>query len=322
MISPKSFQNLGTYRTRLYYSVYPTILYHKKFKKYIAYTAKLIAKTAIFCYNNAMAPQLIDNTYYGENKTAFSYVRRPAPTPTNALTHLHNAYEILFFYEGDANYHIGGNIYHLTKNDLLVIKPSVYHNISLLSSQPYSRIVLSFHEKDFPTNIVAFLQSALPYYHVPDDHPILQIMESMRSASEILPQEDFEQFFIAATTNIVLLLPHLQNETTQTNNDIRQSTFDNILSYIDKNPDKPLTLAWLSKIFFLSESRISHLFKLKLNTTTMQYINRKKISYAHSLLISGLSPIQVANKCGFKNYSTFYRLYKNFFGTTPSNPNQ
>ena len=270
-----------------------------------------------------MAPQLIDNTYYGENKTPFSYIRRPSPTPTNALTHLHNAYEILIFYEGDANYHIGGNVYHLSKNDLLVIKPSVYHNISLLSSHPYSRIVLSFYEKDFPANVVSFLHDALPCYHIPDGHPILQILQTMRSAVEILSQEDFEQFFKLSTTNLLLLLPHLQNnESVEKSKHIIRSTFDNILSYIDKNPDKPLTLAWLSKIFFLSESRISHLFKLKLNTSAMQYINRKKISYAHSLLISGISPIQVAEKCGFNNYSTFYRLYKKFFGTTPKDYNK
>ena len=193
----------------------------------------------------------------------------------------------------------------------------------MLSSHPYSRIVLSFYEKDFPSNVISSLQNALPCYHIPNGHPILQILESMRSAFEILPQEDFEQFFTSATTNILLLLPHLHNnEVIEKNDHITQSTFDNILSYIDKNPDKPLTLAQLSKIFFLSESRISHLFQLKLNTSAMQYINRKKISYAHSLLISGISPIQVAEKCGFKNYSTFYRLYKKFFGTTPKNYNK
>ena len=135
----------------------------------------------------------------------------------------------------------------------------------------------------------------------------------------LISASDFS--FIA---NILLLLAHLQNsnESTKKEDTIIQSTFDNILSYIDKNPDKPLTLGTLSKIFFLSESRISHLFKSKLNISAMQYINRKKISYAHSLLIAGLPPVQVAEKCGFENYSTFYRLYKSSFGVTPKNYNK
>ena len=270
-----------------------------------------------------MATQIINDTYYVNNETSFSYKRRPSPTPTDDITHLHHTYEILLFYEGDANYHIGGNLYHLNKNDLLLIKPSIYHKISLFSSRPYSRIVLSFHEKDFPPNIVSFLQTADSFYHIPDGHPILQIFNAMRSSFEILSKEVFEQFFISATTDILLLLPYIDNNAERKKNDNAVcSTFDNILFYIDKNPDKPLSLALLSETFYLSESHISHLFKTKLNTSAMHYINRKKISYAHSLLVSGIPPIQVAEQCSFKNYSTFYRLYKKFFGTSPKDYNK
>ena len=261
---------------------------------------------------------------YKKGETSFSYFYRPSPTMRKDVTHLHDTYEILLFYEGDANYHIGGNVYHLAKNDLLLIRPSVYHNISLFSSRPYSRIVLSFHEKDFPSNIVTLLQNADYFYHIPEGHPILQIFDSMRSSVEILPSDVFEQFLIAATTNILLLLPLVRNnkEAIETNDATLYSTFDNILLYIDKNPDKPLSLALLSEIFFLSKSHISHLFKAKLNMSAMHYINSKKISYAHSLLVSGMSPVLVAEKCSFKNYSTFYRLYKNFFGSSPKDYNK
>ncbi|MBQ3572179.1 MAG: helix-turn-helix transcriptional regulator [Clostridia bacterium] len=269
-----------------------------------------------------MSALLIENTFYGKGETSFSYSYRPAPNPTEIEynTHLHNSYEMLLFYEGDANYHIGGNVYYLTKNDLLIIKPSTYHNISLLSSHPYARIVLSFYKEDFSDDIVSILQNSSPFYHIPDGHPILQMFEAMRSASEILSHEAFELFFTSAINNILLLLPHINDtKSAEKNNSSSYSTFDKMLFYIDENPDKPLSLAWLSKTFFLSESHISHLFKTKLNTTAMQYINRKKISYAHSLLVSGIPPIQVAEKCSYKNYSTFFRMYKRFFGTTPKN---
>ena len=265
----------------------------------------------------------VKNIFYKMGDTSFSYSYRPSPTMRNDITHLHNTYELLLFYEGDAHYHIEGDLYHLRKHDLLLIKPSVYHNISLLSARPYSRIVLSFCEEDFPENIVSFLRKADSLYHIPDGHPILQIFEAMRSSSEILSSDAFTQFFLSATTNILLLLPHVQKDVAiEKNNDALSSTFDSILSYIDKNPDKPLNLSVLSEIFFLSKSHISHLFKMKLNTSAMSYINCKKISYAHSLLISGMPPAQVAEKCSFNNYSTFYRLYKNFFGVTPKDYNK
>ena len=281
---------------------------------------KIIAFPVILCYNFRMDTLSNKNNFYGKGETSFSYLYRPAPEPTDDLSHLHNTYEILLFYEGDANYHIGGNVYRLAKNDLLIIKPSVYHNISLLSSHPYARIVVSFYEEDFPANIIGFLQNASPFYHIPEDHPILRIFDAMRASSEILSHEDFEQFFTAAITLVLLHLPHINdNKILEKHDNSAFSTFDQILFYIDKNPDKPLSLALLSQTFFLSESHISHLFKTRLNTSTMQYINRKKISYAHSLLVAGIPPIQVAEQCSFKNYSTFYRMYKKFFGVTPKN---
>ncbi len=270
------------------------------------------------CYNTFMATDLIRNSYRGENETYFSYVRRYSSEPTNDVTHIHSAYEILLFYEGDANYHIGGDVYNLQKNDLLVIKPSVYHNISLNSPTTYSRTVLSFNGKVFPPNVNALLQTASPCYHIPDGHPILQIFESMRSAFEILSNDDFEQFFISATTNILMLLSYIRDSAIK-NSNVTQSGFGGILSYIDKNSDKPITLAHLSKIFFLSESHISHLFKATLNTSAKQYINQKRIHFANSLLVAGSHPMQVAERCGFDNYSTFYRLYKSIFGVTPKN---
>ncbi len=265
-----------------------------------------------------MSNLYVKNLFCGKEETLFSFNYIPCPNPTEmAITHLHTSYEILFFYEGDANYHIGGKIYHLIKNDLLIIKPSVYHNISLLSSRPYSRIVLNFYATDLPEAVGSFLQNSSDVYHIPEGSPVFQILEAMRYAFEVLPHEIFEQFFNYSVTNVLLLLPHVKSNAVIESSLAPVSTFDQILSYIDKNPDKPLTLDSLSETFFLSKSHISHLFKQKLQTSAMQYINRKKLSYAHTLLLSGIPPVQVAEKCSFNDYSTFYRLYKKLFGTMP-----
>ena len=48
------------------------------------------------------------------------------------------------------------------------------------------------------------------------------------------------------------------------------------------------------------------------------YINTKKILYAQSLLLSGDRPADVCEACGFRDYSTFYRLFRKITGTTPN----
>lgn len=42
--------------------------------------------------------------------------------------HYHEFYEILFLIDGNLDYIIGDEIYHLQKGDLLFIPPGVFHN--------------------------------------------------------------------------------------------------------------------------------------------------------------------------------------------------
>ena len=50
----------------------------------------------------------------------------------------------------------------------------------------------------------------------------------------------------------------------------------------------------------------------------MEYIKRKKILLAGELIASGTKPTAAAQKLGFAEYSTFFRLYKKYLGKTPS----
>lgn len=281
--------------------------------------AKTIAIPAILCYNLNMTTLFPDGLYFKKNETSFSYAIMLTPTPTDiCATHLHNMYELLFFYNGDADCNIAGKIYHLRKNDLVLIKPSTYHNITLLSSQPYERIVCNFYEEIFPSFVSEILKNAPPLYHIPAENPILNLFEAMRTSYEVLPTETFEKFYSLTMPAIIMHLSHVDNNKPLEEKIALHSTFHKILFYIDKNPEKPLSLSRLSKIFYLSESHIAHLFKKHLNTSATQYIHRKKITYAKSLIVSGMPPAQVAEKCSYESYPTFYRQYKKLFGIPPN----
>ena len=49
-----------------------------------------------------------------------------------------------------------------------------------------------------------------------------------------------------------------------------------------------------------------------------QYINNKKILYAQSLLQTGMRATDVCEACGFRDYSTFYRLFRKITGISPA----
>lgn len=232
-------------------------------------------------------------------------------------SHIHNDYEMLFFCDGDADFIIGGSIYHLQKNDLLLIKPNVYHHLRLLSSHPYERVVFNFRENTVLEEIRPFLQNADCFYRVDAHTPIRRILDNIRECSSVFSETEFHYLTKTSLNHILLHLKYLSSHVVK-EKIVSNSTLENILLYIDENPTLPLTITFLSEKFNLSESWIAHSFKKVLGVSPSQYINRKKIIYAQSLINMGVPPVQAAEDCGYINYTTFYRQYKKYLGVSPA----
>lgn len=232
-------------------------------------------------------------------------------------SHIHNNYELLFFYNGDADYIVGGAIYHLQKNDLLLIKPAVYHHIRILSSRPYERIVLNFNETALLPELVPFVRSMGSFFRVEEDSPLKRIMDNLRDSTPSFNGNEHDYWLKSSLNQILLSLKHFSSFTVKEKIASR-SVLEQILLFIDENPTLPLSIAFLAKKFNLSQSWIAHSFKNTLGVSPSQYINRKKITYAQSLIKMGTPPVQAAEMCGYVNYTTFYRQYKKYLGVSPA----
>lgn len=246
------------------------------------------------------------------------YVSTEAPNTEDFYSsHIHNNYELLFFYDGDADYIVGGSIYHLQKNDLLLIKPAVYHHIRILSSRPYERVVINFSESVLLPELVPFVKDAGSFFRVEVNSPIKRIMDNLRDCTTTFNLEEFEYLRKTSLNQILLNLKHFSSFVTK-EKIVSHSILEQILLFIDKNPALPLTIATLAQKFNVSQSWIAHSFKKMLGISPSQYINRKKITYAQSLIKMGTPPVQAAEMCGYVNYTTFYRQYKKYLDTSPA----
>lgn len=255
---------------------------------------------------------------YNPTDIVGTYVSTKAPKSKDFYSsHIHNNYELLFFYDGDADYIVGGSIYHLQKNDLLLIKPAVYHHIRILSSRPYERIVFNFSENVLLPELIPFIQGAENSFHVKNDSPIKRIMDNVRDCSSTFNEEEFIYILTTSLNQILLNLKYFSSHVVK-EKIVSHSILEQILLFIDENPTLPLTISFLAEKFNLSQSWIAHSFKNVLGVSPSQYINRKKIIYAQSLINMGIPPVQAAETCGYVNYTTFYRQYKKYLGVSPA----
>lgn len=252
--------------------------------------------------------------FTGEN-LSFQHESWPHPDASSFYKHMHSEYEMLYFIKGAADYVIGGSLYHLRKNDLLLIKPAVYHYLKLLSASPYERFVIHFTEKA-AADFAPCLQNYGEFFSIPPNGAIDRLFFDLKDAAEKFAEDDM---LVLIKHSLNAILSHLKYipPTSDEPPKVYNRTLEEILEFIDENPREPLNADILSKKFFVSPSWIVHTFNKHLGISLMQYINRKKILYAQQLIKSGKTPTRAAELCSFGNYSTFYRQYKRFLGVLP-----
>ncbi|MDR1466117.1 MAG: helix-turn-helix transcriptional regulator [Treponema sp.] len=91
-----------------------------------------------------------------------------------------------------------------------------------------------------------------------------------------------------------------------------------IINFVNFNLKEPLSLKTLATRFNINASYLSALFKKEKGITLTDYINSKRIDHAASLLRdSGLYIQDIAEQCGFLDFSYFTRLFKRYYGQSP-----
>lgn len=230
--------------------------------------------------------------------------------------HMHNGYEILYFLSGDAEYIIKGSVYRLKPRDLLFIHPRTFHNLIPLTDATYERFCINFPENRIPEVLLPFAEHSEEIYRIPKDSLVDRFFENWAEAEKQFSEEEMRVYLYPQISTVLLYLCHLPSEAAV--KPIHENrTLEKILRYIDEHPEEPLTAESLSAKFYMSTSWIVHTFRQMLGISLMQYIAKKRILYAESLLRAGNSPTEVFKRCHYESYSTFYRQYKKILGHSP-----
>jgi AraC family transcriptional regulator len=87
---------------------------------------------------------------------------------------------------------------------------------------------------------------------------------------------------------------------------------------IERNIDRPLTLAGLADACEVSRSLLSHAFVAATGTPVVAYLRGRRLSHAAEALARGAPDIlQVALEAGYNSHEAFTRAFRDQFGATP-----
>ena len=92
----------------------------------------------------------------------------------------------------------------------------------------------------------------------------------------------------------------------------------NVLSFVNEHILEDITLSEISKEMHMSSSQLNRTFNKITGTSVYNYIIKKRLIYAQGMISRGQNAISASQACGFKDYSSFFRLYKKHFGHSPT----
>ena len=231
--------------------------------------------------------------------------------------HAHNGYELIYFLGGDATHVIEDRKYKLKRGDLILIRPMHYHFIQIDSVSDYERYDILFDVDLHGIESLGRVPSDVEVINLEGNAIAQDIFRKCDVYRKQCDDQTFEKILSHLLSELfycVSLFPSAPVE--------EQEAFSPILSkalrYINENL---CTLGGIDEIashLFVSESYLFRLFRDELHRSPKRYIMDKRLLLAERLLNDGEKPTVVAERCGFVDYTVFYRNFKSFFGRIPS----
>ena len=128
---------------------------------------------------------------------------------------------------------------------------------------------------------------------------------------------DFEKVMKLLLGELFLNLS-IETDITQSEYSVINPLLSKALRYINDNLFTVKNVGEVARELFVTESYLFRLFKNELKNSPKKYITDKRLLKSQNLIRLGEKPTKVYEKCGFSDYTSFYRSYVRFFGYPPS----
>lgn len=111
----------------------------------------------------------------------------------------------------------------------------------------------------------------------------------------------------------------MENGSSRASNAGDEPIIHQVFNYISENCTEDLSLDFLADHFNLSKYYLSHMFAREYNVSTYRYILLCRVARAQQLIRRrDLSLTEIAQQCGFNDYSNFLRSFRQIVGVSPS----
>ncbi len=228
--------------------------------------------------------------------------------------------ELLLCYRGFGRYNVDARSYPVQQGDL------IYYNAGELHE------VVSSYDTEIGTYCFGFsnvhLHGLPPHHFIPSDSPHVRASGTQFRFLSDLADQILERFdrnerdqLSVQLLGISLLLMAAQlpaGLAAQPFSDSASELTERIRQYIDTHYTEPIQLEDIAREMQCSVPHVAHTFKKVTGYSPIQYVIRRRIGMAQTLLISSdLSATRIATMVGYDNTNYFHAIFTKVVGITP-----
>ena len=262
----------------------------------------------------------------------FEIYHRIDTAPGSISYHTHDFYEIFFPRTEGVSYIVDGHRYRLGPGMVVLIAPGEAHRSEV--NRPglvVERFVLWLNP-----SFVKSLAGPLPRFRnmqedelkgrnliVPDQQTYDLMIDLLLS---LLHEKQLNDMDSASLNRLVLtqLLIHLSRVLSRASGGMsdrsaqRYREVMRVYDYITAHLLTPLSVSALAEKFFMDKNTLTRQFKLVTGMTPAECIRNRRLNLAYTMITHGATATEACHESGFKDYSAFYRAFRQTFGTSPS----
>ena len=246
-------------------------------------------------------------------------------------THHHSAMEIIICMENQYTIIANNQTYNLTVGDILMIPPHMLHKL-ICPSYGVRFIFLVNTEflkyfQDFKILDPVFMEPYLCNSALCSDiyqqiYSLFMQMVDIYFSNNIFWEPSI--YSLLLQTMMIIGRDHFYKNSDRAERisaDKQREHYEkfaNLLNFIDANYAEELTLEQAADYIGFSKYHFSRLFKQHTNTTFYDYLCRKRIQAAQSMLTMDIPITDIAFQTGFNNLTTFCRCFKKCTNCSPT----
>ena len=248
----------------------------------------------------------------------------------NVPPHRHDFFELYCLLSDNYIYHVENNQYDLRPGSLILVRPGETHWPELEGEpRDIERIVLWLNP-GFISSLSIFLPQTLGTIgaNLQDEHLIVPEEKTYQVTLNLLfsllyeknrADADSQYLCHLILSQLLIHISRVLNRRTrpQEKPGSRYEEIMKVHEYINAHFREPLSVNGLALRFFMDKNTMTRQFRRIVGMTPGDYIRRKRLENAHTLIRQGYGAQQAGYASGFTDYSAFFRAFRRCYGMAP-----